>query len=74
MPKKDDQVELSIIEYIRKGWKDGEYLVEKLKNDIDTFLKSKHNAFMLDFRNFGDEFCKKHERHVENPSLTNLLK
>ncbi len=29
---------------------------------------------MLDFRNFCDEICKKNEREVENPSLTNLLK
>lgn len=29
---------------------------------------------MLDFRNFCDEACKKGERHVDNPSLTNLLK
>ena len=46
----------------------------KLKSDIDTFLKSKHSSFILDFRNFCDEVCKKYERNVENPSLTNLLK
>lgn len=28
---------------------------------------------MLDFRNFCDEICKKYERNVDNPSLSNLL-
>jgi hypothetical protein len=34
--------------------------VGKFKADIDALLKSKHNAFMLDFRNFCDEVCKKY--------------
>lgn len=29
---------------------------------------------MLDFREFCDEVCKKNERVIDNPSLTNLLK
>lgn len=74
IPKKDEAIEATIIQYVKKGWEDGEYAVGKFKNDIDTLLKSKHNSFMLDFRNFCDEVCKKGERHVENPSLANLLK
>lgn len=54
LPKKEDGVEMGIVEYVRKGWGDGEYSVGKLKADLDTLLKSKHNSFMLDFRNFCD--------------------
>lgn len=37
-------------------------------------LKNKHNIFMLDFRNFCDEVCRKYSKNVDNPSLSNLLK
>jgi hypothetical protein len=59
---------------MKKGWKEGEYSINKLKRDIDLFLKSKHNAFMLDFRNFCDEVSKKYNKDIDNPNLSNLLR
>ena len=74
LPKKDENSEASILNYMEKGWEDGEYSVGKLKSEIEGFLKGYHYNFILDFRNFCDEACKNHEREIENPSLPNLLK
>jgi hypothetical protein len=59
---------------MRKGWREGEYSIIKLKKDIDLFLKNIHNSFMLDFRDFCDEICKKYNKEIDNPNLSNLLK
>jgi hypothetical protein len=59
---------------MKKGWREGEYSITKLKKDIDAFLKNIHNAFMLDFRDFCDEVSKKYNKDIDNPNLSNLLK
>lgn len=74
LPKRDEAIETSILNYMVKGWDDGEYSVGKLKSEFEGYLRGYHNNFLLDFRNFCDEACRSHMREVENPSLPNLLK
>jgi hypothetical protein len=51
--KLTEQTELTILDNILNGWKEGEYAVGSLKAAFDKLSREKHLRFLSDCRNYA---------------------